>query len=533
MSFLPQKVEINADVLVIGGGLAGLMSAIEAARIVDKVVVVTKGKMGRSGNTIMSRNGMSAVMEEGYDGDSVQKHVQDTLAAGRYINNTRMVHVFAEKAGQAIKRLIDLGVPFLRENGTLLRKGSPGNSCRRFLTVDGSFIKSPQTQGLALTLPLAREAAGLGVYPVEGVIITNLLKYKDRVVGAQGLDKKEEKIWVFKASVVILACGGAGGLYPATTNSADVTGDGYALALIAGAPLRDMEFIQFHPAVALGQPRMVMSTAPFADGAVLRNRNGERYMARYSPQMEMATRDVMARANFAEINAGRGTESGGVYMDFTSIPEKVMQKKYSDLYSYMKGRRVIEVAPAMHFMMGGIEVDETGRTAITGLYAAGETAGGLHGANRLAGNALTEAAVFGMLAGREAALEAKKVKHKPRILPKSKLPETVKDMQSRASAPEEINSVQSHTSTPVGTIRKALRKIMGEKVALVRKGAELKAALNEINNLKKQLSDAKLSNWKEILEYHQVLLMLETGKTVAEAALAREKSLGAHYREDL
>lgn len=518
MGFLVQQVEVDADVLVIGGGLAGLMSAIEAARIVKRVVVVTKGKVGKSGNTIMARNGMAAVLEEGFDGDSAQRHAADTLAAGGYINNPGMVEVFAEKAGEAVRRLLDLGVPFLRENGSLLRKGSPGHSCRRFLTVDGSSIRSPKIRGLALTLPLAREAVRLGVRPVEGVIITGLVKYEGRVAGARGLDRKERKVWVFRAPAVILACGGAGGLYPLTTNTADVTGDGYALARMAGARLRDMEFVQFHPAVALGPPRMAMSTAPFADGAVLRNKNGERYMARYSPYMEMATRDVMARASFVEINAGRGTERGGVFMDFTPIPAEVMQKKYSDLKDYLEDRQVIEVAPAMHFMMGGVAVDEAGRTTLAGLYAAGETAGGLHGANRLAGNALTEAAVFGMIAGREAALEAKRAGSMPEIPLEPVLPGNVNNSDGEALT--------------AGSIRKTLRKIMGEKVALVRRGAELEDAVQAIRDLKRQLSSLKIEDWHELIEYHQVLLMLETGEAIAEAALARKESLGAHYRED-
>lgn len=528
MVYRPQKVVVNlvdADILVIGGGLAGLMSAIEAARAAKKVVVVTKGLAGRSGNTIMARNGMAAVLEEGYDGDSINQHFEDTVKAGQSINNLAMVKVFSARADAAINRLVELGVPFLEANGALLRKGSPGHSRKRFITMDGRSVKSPKTQGLVLTLPLAREALRLGVRHVEGVLVTSLLVADGRVTGALGIDRKAEVIRVFRATAVILACGGAGGLYPVTTNLADVTGDGYALAQNAGARLKDMEFVQFHPAVALGKPGMVMSTAPFANGAVLRNSLGERYMARYSPQMEMATRDIMARANFTEINEGRGTPGGGVYMDFAPMPASDLQTKYSDLYKYLGGRTVLEVAPAMHYMMGGVEVDESCRTNIAGLYAAGESAGGLHGANRLAGNALSEAAVFGMIAGKQAALECEACEHRNDVdVDVNGLLEQFFSAGGQAR-PNEI------CMTP-GEIRKSLRQTMGAKVGLIRRGADLQDAVEEFKRLKERTFCASFSDWREFYEHRQVMLMVDTAAEIAKAALAREKSLGAHFRLD-
>ncbi|WP_051273121.1 L-aspartate oxidase [Desulfotruncus alcoholivorax] len=504
-------MEENTDVLVIGGGLAGLMAAIEAARIAQRVTVVTKGKVGKSGNTIMSRNGIAAVLEEGFDGDSIESHIKDTMKAGQHINNPDLVRVFAGNASIAINRLLELGVPFLFENGRIMRKGSPGHSHKRFLTADGSSVKSPQTRGLALTLPLAREAARLGVHHVEGVVITGLLVAGDRIAGARGYSKQGD-CRVFKAGTVILACGGAGSLYPVTTNAADVTGDGYALARLVGARLTGMEFVQFHPAVALGSPKMVMSTSPFADGAVLRNQLGERFMARYSPDLEMATRDITARAIYREIKEGRGSAAGGVWMDFSAVPGQVMQSKYGDLYRYLGGRKKIEVAPAVHFMMGGVEIDVNCRTSVKGLYAAGETAGGLHGANRLAGNALAEAAVFGMIAGQEAAAEAMAIND-------NHVPPVDQIMPASAGGGSKSSS----------TIRKELRRIIGAKVGLIRSVVELKSAVDQINNLKEEISHVQVQNWADFIEYRQVALMLEAGMAVAEAALARKESLGAHY----
>lgn len=505
-------MEEYTDVLIIGGGLAGLMAAVEAAGIARKVTMVTKGKAGKSGNTIMSRNGLAAVLEEGCDGDSIELHVKDTMKAGQYINNPDLVRVFAGSASTAINRLVELGVPFLMENGKIMRKGSPGHSRKRFLTADGSSVKSPQTQGLALTLPLAREAARLGVRHVEGVIITDLLKTNDRIAGARAYSKQGD-CRVFRAGTVILACGGAGSLYPVTTNTADVTGDGYALARLAGARLTGMEFVQFHPAVALGKPRMVMSTSPFSDGAVLKNQLGERFMARYSPALEMATRDIMARANYREIKEGRGSAAGGVWMDFSPISDQVMQSKYSDLHRYLGGRKKIEVAPAMHFMMGGVEIDVSCRTGVKGLYAAGEAAGGLHGANRLAGNALTEAAVFGMIAGREAAVEAMAI-HAPPVL----------------AAEQIMPASAGGNSRNPNEIRKELRRLMGAKIGLIRSGAELKSAIDQISNLMEENAHARVQNWLDLIEYRHVALMLETAMAITRAALGRKESLGAHYR---
>ena len=524
---------LSGNIVVVGGGLAGLMASVEAVKYVDHIVMVSKGRAGRSGNTIMSRNGMAAVVEEGFDGDSAQTHAADTMKGGLHLNNVRMVDRFSEYAASAIKCLQEIGVPFLTKNGELLRKGAPGHSHKRLLTVDGSSIKSPRTQGLALSLLLAKRAADTRVTKIEGVNIVRLIKYQGRVIGAVGLDRTKEKVWVFTASVLILACGGAGGLYPVTTNTADVTGDGYAMGRLAGAQLRDMEFVQFYPAVALGQPRMVLPSSCFADGAVLKNRLDERFMGNYSPQGEMATRDIMARANYEEIKSGRGTPKNGVYMDFSEMPPRILEERYPDVFYYLNGKEVVEVSPAMHFMMGGIAVDEIGGTTVPGLYAVGEVAGGLHGANRLAGNSLTEAAVFGKIAGREAAAESKTTDSMPnssRFMTAEN--ETLKEFLLKCNSGSKSLCQGKGASLMLPNTKKELRKILGDNVGLVRNETGLYVAVREIEGLKERLLAVKTVSYRELLEYQEALLMLETGITIAEAALKRKESIGSHYRQE-
>lgn len=506
-------VKPEIDVLIIGGGLAGLAAALEASKVTPRVTIVAKGKVGSSGNTIMTRNGMAAVMEEGYDGDSVEQHVNDTLAGGAHLNDLQLIKLFAGEARNGIERLMEQGVPFLMEGNKLLRKGSPGHSRKRFLTVDGKGVQSSRVEGLAISHRLLRAIKDRGVEVVDKVLITDLLTDKTgRVVGAKGFRRNEETACVFRASTVILATGGIGKLYPVSSNAGDVTGDGYALAHSVGARLEGMEFIQFHPAMIL-EAKLVVSTALFADGATLRNSLGETFMTRYSPHGDMATRDVMARAIFSEVTGGRSTPRGGVWLDLSGMDPGKLENNYSFLTPLLKGRKMLEVAPAAHFMMGGVVIDQLSQTTVPGLYAAGEVTTGVHGANRLAGNALTEAVVFGTIAGREAAREA------------------VKQPPTSWGADEEVAESRLQASPgALKEIRSGLRAIMGKKVALVRTEAHLKEALNEIEDMKKHLLDSAMEDRGQPWENHQLRLMLVTAGMVAKAALKRKESIGAHYR---
>ncbi|GBF33872.1 succinate dehydrogenase flavoprotein subunit [Desulfocucumis palustris] len=519
----------ETDVLVIGGGLAGLCAALRARESGCRVVIAAKGRAGRSGNTIMARNSMAAVMDREPGEVPLQKHIEDTLAGGAYLNRVELVNILVRAAREAILWLADCGVPFRRENGAFLFKGSPGHSEDRILTVDWSALGQSRTAGLALTLPLLGRGTDSGVEIIENLLVTQLIVKNGRVAGAFGFRRGAAGPAVICCRAAVLACGGAGRLYPLTTNTADVTGDGYALAYLAGAGPEHMEFIQFLPTMSLEPPRLAISNSPFSAGAVLRNRSGEDFMTRYSPLGCMATRDVMARAIFTELNAGRG----GVLMDFSAVPPEVMDRKYADIKEYLRGRTTVEVAPAAHFTMGGVLIDGNCRTTVPGLYACGETAGGIHGANRLAGNALTEAAVFGLRAGSRAAGEMKAC-----VAPGLNRSDIKKLIEENKVTPGILASWETDRGNSdrgvveAETLAGELREIMGRYVGLVRCREGLTEARRRLAELRQRLENCRITHYRELLGYHRLRLMLTTAELITEAALARKESAGAHYRED-
>lgn len=523
-----QLHRILTDVLIIGGGLAGLSAAIEAAGTGLKVSLVSKGKAGRSGNTVMTQNNMAVVWDGPRTNDSIARHIEDTITGGGNLNQRDLVQVLAGEAAEGISWLMEQGVQFQKEGEDLLIKGSPGHSRSRVVRAEG-VSKSSHTLGLALSVPLADRAKALGVEFLDNILIISLLLENGRVCGAIGLHKKEAAIYIIQAGSVVLAGGGAGGLFQRSTNARDVCGDSYALGYQAGATLRDMEFIQFHPAVTVAAPRLVISTAPFADGAVLRNRLGEAYMTRYSPQADMTTRDVMARANFKEIFEGRGMESGSVYVDFSAVPLEIMTKNYQDILTAFRGATMIEVAPAQHFMNGGIAIDVQCRSSVPGLWVCGEAAGGLHGANRLAGNALTEAAAFGRRAGRFAAegLQSSSTNWSRPLLEAH--------LEARLGKwPHQglESSLQTTTSELEPNIEQDLKRSMGLNVGVIRSEKGLKQAKTDLFMIAAHLNTQSLLTYGDLLQYCQQKMMIIASNLIVDAALQRTISIGSHYRED-
>ncbi len=526
---------IQTDVLIIGGGLAGLCAAIELRKNGWEVTIVSKGRVGLSGNTVMTRNGIAAVLDEGADSGTIREHIEDTLKGGLYLNDQKLVTQLATKAREGIKQLEKWGVPFIKQDGRIIVKGSPGHLRRRIVTVESSHLRSTYTAGLAISKPLLESVIESGVKLLNGILIIRLLKKNGQVCGACGLDRNSFKAWSFEAKAVILAGGGAGQLYPLTTNAGDVSGDGYAIAHYAGASVRDMEFMQFHPTVTLGPGKEVLSTAPFGDGAVLRNNLGETFMLRYSPKGDMATRDVMARAIYEEIKAGHATERGGVFVDYGAVDKEKMIKEYAPIHSSLKGATTIEVGIAAHFMMGGVVINEKCQTGIPGLLACGEVVGGLHGANRLAGNALMEAVVFGLEAGRQAMQNLpSQVSFLTAHEQKTVFQENGIYLDQEFSKEQQYikDSIAGNVSGELMPFKKELRTLMGQYVGLVRSERGLNVAKMRIAEIQGYLEDYQAPTYTELLACQQLNLMVKTASLIIEAALARKESLGAHCRSD-
>jgi fumarate reductase (CoM/CoB) subunit A len=322
----------------------------------------------------------------------------------------------------------------------------------------------------------------------------------------------------------VLAGGGGGFLYEKNTNPGGITGDSYALAMEAGCPLRDMEFVQFFPCVHLESPRILISSPILSDGAVLRNRDGARFMARYEPErMELATRDAVSQAIYREIRRGGGV-NGGVYLDITGVPRELLAFRFPDLLAAFKRRGIdlhtqpILVAPAAHFFMGGVAIDPACRTAVDGLYVAGEASGGIHGANRLSGNGLSDALVFGRIAGRSAVRYAGE--------------------REEVTAPEEAFRPAAGQSGPafgrerIQALRVALKKTMWDEVGIVRRGAGLAEALARMEAWQNALEGGQPERPEDRSAFFEARSMLLASRAVASAALFREESRGAHFRDD-
>jgi len=507
---------VQCDVLIIGGGAAALVAALEARKAVDDVAIVCKGRVGRSGNTIVSA--AQFAVSDPDSPDSIERHFQDTLLGGQGINDEALVQLLASQVGHRVRDLEGYGVPFVRVEGELRRQLAPGNSSPRCVSVQAG--DHPQaTQGLSITLPLLKQVVSRGVRLIERTPVFQLLVEEGQVCGAIGLDVEGQRAMVLQAKAVVSACGGGGQIFALTDNTLDVSGDSYALALEAGATLRDMEFVQFYPSCMTSPLKTIIPTRLFAQGAVLRNKAGERFMPRYDPdRAEMATRDVMSRAIFLEMQR---TGEQGVHLDCTRIPPDVMEQQHPTLVRALQKRGLdlqkdyLTISPTVHFIMGGVKIDSRCQSTVPGLYAAGEAAGGLHGANRLSSNALSETIVFGAIAGRQAASYAKGTKGP--TLPRTDMGLVVHPRKGDISLRE---------------VKEALQRIMWEGVSIVRSEESLQEARLKVRGCRLALGKCPVSTFADIVELLQIQRMGITAEAIVASALQRTESRGAHYRED-
>ena len=518
------------DVLIIGAGGAGLRAAIETLAQGARVAVVCKSLLGKA-HTVMAEGGLAAAMANVDKADDWRTHFRDTMRGGKMLNNWRMAQLHAQEAPDRVRELEQWGALFDRtEKGEILQRAFGGHTFKRLCHVG-------DRTGLEMIRTLQDRGVEMGFDVFMECTITRLLKDGDRVSGAFGYWRESGNFVTFKAKSVVIATGGIGKSWKITSNSWECTGDGMALAYEAGAELLDMEFVQFHPTGMVWPPGvqgLLVTEAVRGEGGILRNKNGERFMEKYDPKrMELSTRDVVSRSIYTEVKEGRGTPHGGAFLDISHKPAEYVKRKLPSMYHQFKEladvditKGPMEVGPTCHYVMGGIRVDaETGQASVPGLFAAGEAAGGLHGANRLGGNSLSDLLVFGRRAGLAAAEHAKKTAA-------ATLDDTqIQEAEGQALAPFE----RAGGENPY-TIHHDLQEIMQNLVGIFRTDEDLRKALVEIEKLKERAKKTHVEGTRLFNPGWHLSLDLQRMLTVSEActhaALARRESRGAHSRLD-
>jgi len=520
-------ISLGCDVLVVGTGCAGYMAALEAARLGCSVLLVDKGLAGRNGCTVMAEQ-ICAVLPSSAGGDSPEIHFQDTLRAGRGINDPELVRAMVETAPQSIALLVEMGVTFDRdERGGFLLDEMNGHSYPRALF-------HADITGKLIVDALRGEALRFGITTLEDLMVTSLTTQGGRIAGAIGLDWAQARPVALRAKAVVLATGGAGQMYPLTTNPAQSTGDGIALALRAGAAARDLEFYQFYPVTIIHPSTLRGSVLGISQFGRLYNARGERFMEKYAPEvMEGATRDILSQAMARELALGHGSPHGGLFLDVGGLKGELYdqyEEEVAACRSHGLDLRVdrVEVRPASHYAIGGVRITPQGETGIQGLYAAGETAGGAHGANRLGNNSLLDAVVFGGRAGRAAGLYARDQEQAALGSPEAEREETrLRSLVTRGT--------RKHCPLD---IRTCLQEVMEESAGIIRREEGLRRAERELEALEMSLqeetgiaSESLLFNL-QLAEYLETENLLLYARALTAAALMRRESRGAHYRED-
>ncbi len=514
-------MNIETDVLIIGGGGAAARAAIEASIFPVKVVMVIKGRFP-SGTTPIAMGSMAAVLR---DDDNPEIFYQDIINGGYLLNNRKLARILANESKNVYEDLKSFGTEFRTTKKGVLYIGHPTGTSkpRAALTVNHKFMK-----GLVFKV---RESP-IEIY--EQIMITDLLKINNSIVGAVGFNYVTGKFFTFSTKAIILATGGLGQIFKLTSMPPGATGDGYAMGLNVGAELIDMEFTQ--AMVCVIYPDAIRGLAPPFDGFVkfgakFYNGLNERFMERYEPEkMENVTRDVASICVFKEIKAGRGTSHGGVIMDISPIPWSLLKTLMPKIYHAYDRQGLdatktgIEWAPGCHHQMGGLKANELCETNIKGLYAVGEVVGGIHGANRLGGNSLTATQVFGKIAGKNAAEFASSVSHEDLVH------EIIEEKKKAI-----YNVYERDIGVNYGEVRDSIRKIMSENAWLIKNEKKINTALGAIIKLKEEVkSNIKLpeKTYRHLKGALETLNMIEVSELVIRASLIRTESRGAHYRED-
>ncbi|MFD3655172.1 fumarate reductase/succinate dehydrogenase flavoprotein subunit [Streptomyces sp. NPDC058620] len=565
------------DVVVVGAGGAGLRAAIEARERGARTAVICKSLFGKA-HTVMAEGGIAASMGNVNSGDDWQVHFRDTMRGGKFLNQWRMAELHAKEAPDRVWELETWGALFDRTpDGRISQRNFGGHEYPRLAHVGDrtglELIRTLQQKIVALQQEDFRETgdyeARLKVF--QECTVTRVLKDGEKVSGTFCYERESGRFFVLEAPAVVLATGGIGKSFKVTSNSWEYTGDGHALALLAGAPLLNMEFVQFHPTGMVWPPSVkgiLVTESVRGDGGVLRNSEGKRFMFDYVPDVfkekyarseeegdrwyedpdhnrrppELLPRDEVARAINAEVKAGRGSPHGGVFLDVsTRMPADTIRRRLPSMYHQFKEladvditAEAMEVGPTCHYVMGGIAVesDSASALAVPGLYAAGEVAGGMHGSNRLGGNSLSDLLVFGRRAGLHAAAYAAGL---------SALP-AVDEEQIDAAAAEALRPFAAEeledgaaAENPY-TLHQELQQTMNDLVGIIRRAPEMAQALEKLAGLRVRARRAAVEGhrqfnpgWHLSLDLRNMLLVSEC---VARAALERTESRGGHTRED-
>ncbi|MGA4839816.1 fumarate reductase/succinate dehydrogenase flavoprotein subunit [Streptomyces sp. G45] len=565
------------DVVVVGAGGAGLRAAIEAREQGARTAVICKSLFGKA-HTVMAEGGIAAAMGNVNSGDNWQVHFRDTMRGGKFLNQWRMAELHAREAPDRVWELETWGALFDRtKDGRISQRNFGGHEYPRLAHVGDrtglELIRTLQQKVVALQQEDRREfgdyEARLKVF--QECTVTRVLKDGERVSGAFCYERESGRFFVVEAPSVVLATGGIGKSFKVTSNSWEYTGDGHALALLAGAPLLNMEFVQFHPTGMVWPPSVkgiLVTESVRGDGGVLRNSDGKRFMFDYIPDVfkekyaesedegdrwyddpdhnrrppELLPRDEVARAINAEVKAGRGSPHGGVFLDVsTRMPAEVIKRRLPSMYHQFKEladvditAEAMEVGPTCHYVMGGVAVDSDTAAAqgVPGLFAAGEVAGGMHGSNRLGGNSLSDLLVFGRRAGLYAARYAADLAARP----------PVDDAQVDAAAAEALRPFSAEDpeagAAPENpyALHQELQQTMNDLVGIIRREGEMADALHRLGRLRARARRAGVEGhrqfnpgWHLALDLRNMLLVSEC---VARAALERTESRGGHTRED-
>ncbi|HEY6197475.1 MAG TPA: fumarate reductase/succinate dehydrogenase flavoprotein subunit [Candidatus Binatia bacterium] len=545
------------DVIVIGAGGAGLRAAIEASAQGVKTALICKSLLGKA-HTVMAEGGIAAALGNVYSEDNWKVHFRDTMRGGKLLNNWRMAQIHAQEAPARVLELEEWGALFDRtKDGRILQRDFGGHRYARLAHVG-------DRTGLEMIRTLQQHAVHKGIDVFMECTMARLLKDGDRVCGAFGYWRESGRFIAFTAKAVVLATGGAGKAWKVTSNSWEYTGDGIAMAMDAGADLIDMEMVQFHPTGMVWPPSVrgiLVTEGVRGDGGTLKNSTGKRFMFDYIPEFfkaetadtekeadawyedkrnnrrtpDLLPRDEVARAINSEVKAGRGTPHGGVFLDIASRRSAdYIQKRLPSMYHQFKElagvditKEAMEVGPTCHYIMGGVRVEgDTTATTVPGLFAAGEVAAGLHGANRLGGNSLSDLLVFGRRAGQHAAEYAKKFTGRIAV-GEDRIAAIGQDLLAPFSGKGGENPYSIHMD---------LQDCMQSLVGIIRTESELKKALGEIARFKERLQRVTVEGNRQYNPGWHLALDLRTMLAVAEActlsALERRESRGGHTRDD-